>query len=172
MSYLMPPVNPMDHFRGNGRAPIELVEYGDYQCEHCGHAYWILKEVLGIMGQRLKFVYRNFPLSEAHPYAFRAALAAEAAAMQHRFWEMHDMLYEHQTRLGPRHLLLYAEEIGADPEAFIRDIEDEGTAEKVKGDFESGIRSGVNGTPSFFINGSKYEGGWELEELLGYLSSL
>ena len=99
-SQLKPPVNSKDHIQGNKNAPLELVEYGDYQCGHCGHAYPIIKSVQEALGNNLKFVFRNFPLSEVHPDAFKAAVAAEAAALQHRFWEMHDIIYENQERLS------------------------------------------------------------------------
>ena len=168
---LKPPVNSKDHIQGNKNAPLELVEYGDYQCPHCGRAYPIIKAVQKAMGDNLKFVFRNFPLSDAHPDAFKAAVAAEAAALQHRFWEMHDIIYENQELLDWENLLLYAKTIGLDLARFELDIQKESVTAKVEEDFESGVRSGVNGTPSFFINGEKYEGSWEAYELTEYLTS-
>ncbi|MEP6952071.1 MAG: DsbA family protein [Ginsengibacter sp.] len=171
-SRLKPAVSSKDHILGNKNAPLELVEYGDYQCPHCGRAYPIIKEVQEAIGDSLKFVFRNFPLSDPHPDAFNAAVAAEAAALQHRFWEMHDIIYENQEQLDWRSLLGYAKKIGLDLAAFKTDIEKDSVIGKVEYDFESGIRSGVNGTPSFFINGEKYEGGWGAYDLTAYLRSL
>ena len=108
---LKPPVNSKDHIQGNKNAPLELVEYGDYQCPHCGRAYPIIKAVQEAMGDNLKFVFRNFPLSEVHPDAFKAAVAAEAAALQHKFWEMHDIIYENQELLDWENLLSYAKRL-------------------------------------------------------------
>lgn len=124
------------------------------------------------IGDSLKFVFRNFPLADAHPDAFKAAVAAEAAALQDKFWEMHDTIYENQEQLDGRSLLVYAKEIGLDLPRFKTDIEKDDIIAKVDDDFESGIRSGVNGTPSFFINGEKYEGSWGAYELTEYLTSL
>jgi protein-disulfide isomerase len=170
-SRLEPPVNAKDHIQGNKNAPLELVEYGDYQCPHCGSAYPMIKTVQEAMGDNLKFVFRNFPLSDAHPDAFNAAVAAEAAGLQNKFWEIHDIIYENQELLDWKHLLAYAKKIGLDVVRFKADVEKESITVKVEADFESGVRSGVNGTPSFFINGEKYEGSWEPEELSEYLQS-
>ena len=172
MSQLKPPVSNKDHIQGNKNAPLELVEYGDYQCPHCGRAYPIIKEVQQAIGDNLKFVFRNFPLSEAHPDAFKSAVAAEAAGLQKKFWEMHDIIYENQDQLSWQDLFLYAEKIGLNMAHFRIDVEKETVIAKVEDDFESGVRSGVNGTPSFFINGKKYEGDWEygLEQFLVDLS--
>jgi len=170
--HLKPTVSDKDHIQGNQNAPIELVEYGDYQCPHCGRAYPILKNIQEKMGKNLKFVFRNFPLSEIHPNAFNAALAAEAAALQQKFWEMHDMLFENQEYLETENLLLYAKKIGLNMARFTGDIQKENLVDKVEADLESGVRSGVNGTPSFFVNGIKYEGSWEEKEFIGYLRNL
>lgn len=171
-SRLKPAVSSKDHMQGAKNAPVELVEYGDYQCPHCGRAHPIIKKVQKAMGDNLKFVFRNFPLSDPHPDAFNAAVAAEAAALQHKFWEMHDIIYENQERLDWGSLLGYAKKTGLDLAAFKTDIEKDSVIGKVEDDFESGIRSGVNGTPSFFINGEKYEGSWDAYELMGYLKNL
>ncbi len=169
---LKPAVNSKDHIQGNKSAPLELVEYGDYQCPHCGRAYYVIKTVQEEMGDDLKFIFRNFPLSDAHPDAFKAAVAAEAAALQNKFWEMHDIIYENQELLDWRNLLVYAKKSGLDMARFKADIEKESVTAKVEDDFESGVRSGVNGTPSFFINGKKYEGSWDADELTEYLNHL
>ncbi|MDB5222846.1 MAG: DsbA family protein [Chitinophagaceae bacterium] len=171
MSQLKPPVNSKDHIQGKATAPLELVEYGDYQCLHCGHAYPIIKNVQRSLGADLKFVFRNFPLAEAHPDAFNAAVAAETAGLQHKFWEMHDIIFENQEALDSESLFLYARSIGLDLERFKNDIQKNTVTEKVEIDFESGVRSGVNGTPSFFINGKKYNGDWEEDVFIQYLKS-
>ncbi|HEX4373109.1 MAG TPA: DsbA family protein [Puia sp.] len=172
MSKLKPAVNSKDHYEGSENAPVELVEYGDYQCPHCGHAYPIIKSIQKKLGSKLKFVFRNFPLAEAHPDATHAAIAAETASAQNKFWEMHDIIFENQQRLDDTHLVRYAEKIGLDIKKFETDFEKPEFTEKVESDFESGIHSGVNGTPSFFINGQKYNGDWEEEPFLDYLETL
>src|SRR6266404_5482851 len=108
MTHLNPPVNSNDHIQGIKTAPLELVEYGDYQCPHCGHAYPIIKNIQRSLGADLKFVFRNFPLSESHPDAFHAAVAAEAAELQQKFWDMHDIIFENQQELSVESLFLYA----------------------------------------------------------------
>lgn len=168
---LKPAVNSRDHIQGNKNASLELVEYGDYQCPHCGRAYAVLKEVQEAMGNNLKFVFRNFPLSDAHPDAFNAAVATEAAGLQNKFWEMHDIIYENQEQLDWKHLLGYAKKIGLEMVRFTADVERDSVTAKVEDDFESGVRSGVNGTPSFFINGVKYEGGRDADDLIEYLKN-
>ena len=168
---LKPPVSDKDHIQGNRHAMIELVEYGDYQCPHCGHAYPIIKAIQQKFGSDLKFVFRNFPLSEVHPQARIAAIATEAANMQGRFWEMHDVIFENQKNLLGRSLTEYARRIGLDTDQFEDDLKNNVHAEKVQADFESGLRSGVNRTPSFFINGEKYDGNWEEEAFSDYLEN-
>jgi len=170
-SHLIPAVNSNDHVMGDHKAAVELLEYGDYQCPYCGQAYPIIKAVQKKLKGELRFVFRNFPLSEVHPYAFNAAVAAEAAALQGKFWEMHDVIYEHQNRLTSEALFGYAQKIGLDVERFKEDIQKESLSKRVEGDFESGVRSGVNGTPGLFINGLKYNGPWGEEDLLEQLKS-
>jgi protein-disulfide isomerase len=172
MAQLKPPVNSKDHIQGKVTAAIELVEYGDYQCPHCGHAYPIIKNIQQSLGADLKFVFRNFPLSEVHPDAFNAAVAAEAAELQQKFWDMHDIIFENQQELIVESLFLYAKTIGLDLKRFKNDIQSSILSAKVEKDFESGVRSGVNGTPSFFINGKKYNGDWEEDVFSQYLKSL
>jgi protein-disulfide isomerase len=158
---LTPPVNAHDHAEGPENAPITLVEYGDYECPHCGRAYPIIKAVQKALGSQLRFVFRNFPLAEAHPHALHAAQAAEAAAVQGKFWEMHDTIFEHQHALEDRDLVRYAETLGLDAVRVARELEAGTYATRVRDDFRSGVRSGVNGTPTFFVNGQRYEGSWE-----------
>ena len=169
MNQLTPPVGKKDHIQGNSHASLTLVEYGDYQCGFCGHAYPIIKQVQQALGRQLRFVFRNFPLTEAHPDAFNAAVAAEAAALQQQFWQMHDVIFENQQALSWNDLFAYAQSIDLDMQRFEGDIQSSSVTTKVEADFESGVRSGVNGTPSFFINGEKYEGSWEAGDLLDYL---
>lgn len=172
MSKLKPAVSSQDHIQGNTDALIELVEYGDYQCPHCGRAYPVVKSIQKKMGDKLKFVFRNFPLAESHPDAVNAAVASEAAALQNKFWEMHDHLYEHQSRLDGASLVRYASQLHLDVEQFETDFDKPELQQKVNDDFESGVRSGVNGTPSFFINGEKYNESWDEETFLEYLESI
>ncbi|RZK38144.1 MAG: DsbA family protein [Pedobacter sp.] len=155
---LKPAVSNTDHAQGNLNADLVIVEFGDYQCPYCGAAYPILKELMGQFENQIKFVFRNFPLSEMHQYARVAALASEAAALQGKFWEMHDAIFENQHNLNGSFLLQLAEKLGLDINQFNRDIESAELAKKVDGDFESGVVSGVNGTPSFYINGKKFDG--------------
>lgn len=159
-STLTPPVGPKDHAAGPADAPVTLVEYGDFECPYCGQAYPIVKALQQRLGSRLRVVFRNFPLSESHPHAQHAAEAAEAAGAQGRFWEMHDALYEHQDALGDRALVGYATEIGIDAARVARELESGEWEDKVRSDFRGGVRSGVNGTPTFFINGERYDGSW------------
>jgi len=160
-SHLKPPVTITDHIQGDDTANITLVEYGDYQCPHCGAAYPVIKEIQSKFGNQIRFVFRNFPLSDAHPFALPAAVAAEAATFQNKFWQMHDIVFENQHLLNDAGILKMAGIIGLSIQQFNKDIRNETLAEKVETDFESGVRSGVNGTPSFFINGIKFDGGAE-----------
>jgi protein-disulfide isomerase len=159
------PVSDRDHVQGAADAVVTLVEYGDYECPYCGRAYPIVKEVQRRLGTQLRFVFRNFPLGEMHPHAQHAAEAAEAAAAQGWFWEMHDVLFERQRALDDRHLVQYAQALGLDHERLERDLTTHTYAGRVREDFRSGVRSGVNGTPTFFINGVRHNGGWDVESL-------
>jgi protein-disulfide isomerase len=167
MPRLTKPVDPArDHIQGPDDAPVTLVEYGDFQCPHCGRAYPILKSIQKTMGDQLRFVYRHFPISEDHENAIPAAEASEAAAAQGKFWEMHDLLFEHQNRLDDKSLLGYARQLGLDLDRFTQDMREHTYGERVKEDFSSGLRSGANGTPTFFINGDRYDLPWEPEPWL------
>ena len=169
---LKPPVGPQDHVQGNPDAPIDLVEYGDFECPFCGQAYDSVKAVQAALGDDLRFVFRNFPLAQAHPHALAAAQAAEAAGLQGRFWEMHDVLFEHQDMLDEANLLRFAAALGLDMERFARDFASPEVAAKIRADFLSGARSGVNGTPTFFVNGERYDGSWAPQDFIAALSSL
>jgi protein-disulfide isomerase len=160
MARLTPPVGADDHVTGPEDAPVTLVEYGDYECPYCGMAHPIVQSIQRRLGQRLRFVFRNFPLKEAHPHAQHAAEAAEAAAAQGKFWEMHDVIFEHQHALEDDDLLRYAGELGLDAGRVARELEAGVHARRVRDDFRSGVRSGVNRTPTFFVNGERYDGPW------------
>ena len=164
------PVSERDHSDGPEGAPVTLVEYGDYQCPYCGQAYPIVKELQRRLGERLRFVFRNFPLSQVHEHAEHAAEAAEAAAAQGKFWQMHDYLFEHQKQLDDDHLVQYAGAVGLDGARFETAMRDHAEQPRVREDFMSGVRSGVNGTPTFFVNGVRYDDSWDLDTLLAALS--
>jgi protein-disulfide isomerase len=164
--HLVLPVGERDHGQGPADAPVTLLEYGDFECPYCGQAYPIVKAIQERLGDRLRFVFRNFPLANAHPHAEHAAEAAEAAAAQGRYWEMHDRLYEQQRALDDAPLQGYARDVGLDVERFDRDMEAGRYRERVREDFLSGVRSGVNGTPTFFINGVRHDDSYALEVLL------
>jgi len=162
---LTPPVSARDHASGPATAPVTLVEYGDFECPYCGAAYPVVKEVQRHFRSRLRFVFRHFPLSQMHPHAEHAAEAAEAAGAAGKFWQMHDALYEHQRALADHDLVRYAVSVGVDPAVATEALIAHTYQERVKSDFMSGVRSGVNGTPSFFINGEKYEGSYDTDAL-------
>lgn len=164
---LRPDVSDKDHSIGAVSAPVTLVEYGDYQCAHCYRAHPIVTAIRKQLGGQLRFVFRNFPLTEVHPEALHAAEAAESVAASKgdkAYWAMHDLLFEHQQdsddALDDAHLAQYAEAAGADPKRVKSDLDDATFEEQVRTDFMSGVRSGVNGTPTFFINGARFEGDW------------
>lgn len=165
MARLSKPVSASDHSAGPEDAPVVLVEYGDYECPNCGEAYPILRELRQQAGDILRFVFRNFPLVEIHPHAEQAAEAAESAAAQGKFWEMHNVLFENQEALAPRYLRLYARQIGLDLDRFDNDMETHAYGERIHTDFVSGMRSGVNGTPTFFINGTRFDQSWDYDSL-------
>src|SRR6185295_1180625 len=155
---LIPPVSARDHAEGRADAPVTLVEYGDYQCPYCGEAHPVIKRLQKALGKQLRFVFRNFPLTDAHPYALIAAEAAEAAGLQGKFWQMHDLIYENQVDLEPDILPAWAEKVGLDLEEFGTAIKQGTVTNRIEEDHNSGVRSGVNGTPCFFINGTRYDG--------------
>ena len=158
-----------DHIQGPSSAAVTLVEYGDYECSFCGAAYPIIKEVQARMGARLRFVFRNFPITTSHPHAEQAAEGAEAAAAQGKFWEMHDVLYENQSRLRDEDLHGYAEQLELDVETFDRELAEHVHAPRVREDFMSGVRSGVNGTPTFYVNGRRHDDSYDAATLLAAL---
>ena len=166
MNRLLVPVNANDHIQGNADAGWTLVEYGDYECPVCGQAYPIVKQLQERLGGQLLFVFRNFPLSEIHPSAEHAAEAAEFAAAYGRFWEMHDVLFENQERLEDEALIGLAAQIGLSAPKLRRSLASDIYRGRIERDFRGGIRSGVNGTPTFFINGARHDGAFNFETLL------
>lgn len=166
---LVIPVGKDDHVLGPADAPVTLVEYGDYQCPACAAAHPMVKVILKILGAKLRFVFRNMPPSAIHPYAELAAEAAEAAAAQGKFWEMHDALYEHQDELGPDLLATLAKRLRLDTSRFEGDLVSRRFRDHVKRDFMGGVRSGVNGTPTFFVDGTRYDGIPDEESLVTVL---
>jgi protein-disulfide isomerase len=166
MATLKVPVSSNDHIQGDEKAPIVLVEYGDYECPHCGHAYPLVKRVQKHFGDRLAFVFRNFPLNEIHPNAEAAAETAEFAGANGKFWEMHDAIFENQESLGLAMLVELAGELGLDTKKLEAALESNEFTPRVKSDFLGGARSGVNGTPTFFINGQRYNGMFDFPGLV------
>ena len=163
---LRTPVTERDHVRGPVDAPVTIVEYGDFQCRFCGAAYPNLTEVLRQRADVVRLAYRHFPIANIHPYAESAAETAEAAAAQGRFWEMYDWLFQHQDQLDPVHLSLGVEQIGLSPDEIAAEVGRQEHADRVRQDFVGGIRSGVNGTPTLFVNDVRHDGGYDLAELL------
>lgn len=158
MSKLKIPVGRTDHIEGSDEAQCTLLEYGDYECPHCGHAYPVVKRLQKHFGGRLRFVYRNFPLTEIHPQAEAAAESAEFAGAHGKFWPMHDLLFENQQRLGMPLFEELAEKLNLNEANLLKSLEIGEFTPRVKADFAGGVRSGVNGTPTFFINGERYDG--------------
>jgi protein-disulfide isomerase len=159
------PVTSADHVQGSAKAPVTLVEYGDYECAYCGLAHPLIKLVQRRFGNKLRFVFRHFPMSQVHPNAEAAAESAEFAGAHDRFWEMHDGIYENQERLGLPLLFALAGALGLSESGLRNALVNETYAPKVRSDFLGGVRSGVNGTPTFFINGERHDGSYELDDL-------
>lgn len=155
---LDPPVSELDHAEGPPGARVTLVEYADFECPSCGEAFHILQQVKRALGPNLRFVFRHFPLRSSHPHALAAAKAAEAADAQGKFWPMYERLFQHQTQLTDSDLLRHARKLGLDLERFPRDMASRTAEVRIREDLASGARSGVNGTPSFFIHGERYTG--------------
>jgi protein-disulfide isomerase len=166
MSQLASPVGPRDHVQGPDSARVTLVEYGDFECPGCGRAYPVIKAVQKAFGPNLRFVFRHFPLLASHPHAAMAAEAAEAADAQGKFWAMHDRLFEHQHALEDVDLQRHARKIGLDLERFERELRTQAHQVRVREDAAEGVRSGVTGTPTLFINGASYAGSLEREALV------
>jgi protein-disulfide isomerase len=165
MSTLKVPVTPLDHVLGPANAPVTLVEYGDYECPHCGAAHPIVKLVLEHFGKKVRYVFRHFPLSQVHPNAEAAAESAEFAGAHGQFWEMHDGIFDNQDRLGLPLLFALTSALGLSEAGLRQALVDRTYAERVRSDFLGGVRSGVNGTPSFFINGRRHDGSYAFGDL-------
>jgi protein-disulfide isomerase len=165
MATLRAPVTPADHILGPAGAPVTLVEYGDYECGFCGLAHPIVKLVQQHFGKRLRFVFRHFPMSQIHPNAESAAESAEYAGAHGQFWEMHDGIYENQDRLGLPLLFALAGALGLSETGLRSALVNGEYAPRVRTDFLGGVRSGVNGTPTFFINGRRHDGSYEFDDL-------
>ena len=176
MTMLKVPVGPQDHVLGDEHAPVTLVEYGDYECPHCGRAHPIVQEVLRQFGAQMRFVFRHFPLTQIHPFAQSAAETAEFAGAHKRFWQMHNGLFENQLQLGLPLFFEITKLLGLSTAELQTALETGLYTPKVRSDFTGGVRSGVNGTPTFFINGHRHNGTYELEDLVsaidGELSSV
>jgi protein-disulfide isomerase len=171
-SMLTLPVLPgRDHIRDPINALVTLVEYGDYECPHCGAAHAVVNSILTRIGHEIRFVFRHFPMTTIHPHAEIAAEAAEAAGSQRKFWAMHDTLYEHQQELDPPSLLAFAAALGLDINRFNDEIDTHRHLPKINEDFMSGVRSGVNGTPTFFVNGVRHDGAWDYTTLITALDA-
>jgi protein-disulfide isomerase len=162
-------VSDRDHVQGALDAPVTLVEYGDFECPYCGAAYATVKSVVRELGAKLRFVFRNFPLSEMHPHAALAAEAAEAAGVQGGFWKMHDLLFENQEDLSGHALVRYANRAVQDPSRWALDVHRHAFVARVQDDLTSGVESGVQGTPTFYINGWRHDGPFDASSLLSAL---
>jgi protein-disulfide isomerase len=171
MSTLKVPITAEDHIQGSIDLPIVLVEYGDFECPHCGHAYPIVKQVQSHFGDKLGFIFRNFPLTQIHRNAESAAESAEFAGAHKRFWEMHDGLFENQSDLGPELLINLVQTLRLSGEDLERALEGGEFTSRVKQDLLGGVRSGVNGTPTFFINGKRHDGPFERYDLIQAIES-
>jgi len=165
------PVSERDHSQGPAAAAVTLVQYGDYECPYTRQSTTIVRAIQQQLGDKLCFVFRNFPLTEIHPHALHAALAAESAAAQGKFWQMHDYIFHHQHTLEDADLEQFAEAVGLDMQQYTRDMAEQRSLARIEEDVEGGERSGVQGTPTFFINGVEYRGSWELEALLAALQA-
>src|SRR5438128_8074585 len=166
------PVSERDHTQGSATAPLTLVQYGDYECPYTRQSTWVVQAIQQQLGDRLRFIFRNFPLVEIHPHALHAALAAEAAAAQGKFWQMHDYIFHHQHTLEDANLEQFAEAVGLDLQQYARALADQRALARIEEDVEGGERSGVQGTPTFFINGVLYRGSWEHDALLAALQAV
>ncbi len=165
MSALSIPVSAEDHIQGNPTAECTLVEYGDYQCPFCGQAYPIVKKLQKRLGKRLSFVFRNFPLTQLHPWAEPAAEVAEFAAANGKFWQMHDLLFENQAHFSNALFVELSEDLDLLPSQLQTAVSEGTYRPRVRADFSGGVRSGVNGTPTFFINGHRHDGSFDLDSL-------
>jgi len=165
MADLKVPVTDRDHIQGDPAATVTLVEYGDYQCPYCGEAHSMIKLLQQYFGKDLRFVFRNFPLTQIHPEAEPAAETAEFAGASGRFWEAHDALYENQQSLGPQLYATIAQSLGLSEADLAQALTEGRYGPKIDAELNGGMRSGVNGTPTFFVNGERHQGAYDLGSL-------
>jgi protein-disulfide isomerase len=170
-THLAVPVGERDHSQGPETANVTLVQYGDYECPYTRQSTWVVQDIQKQLGNQLCFVFRNFPLTEIHPHALHAALAAETAAMQGKFWEMHDYIFHHQHTLEDSDLTQFAAAVGLETQQYVNNMEHQRSLPHIEEDLEGGELSGVQGTPTFFINGVMYRGSWEHDALLTALQA-
>jgi protein-disulfide isomerase len=160
-------VTDRDHVSSLQSSPVTLVEYGNFECTHCGRAYPVIKEVQKLLGDNLRFVFRHFPTVRTHPHSLRAAEATEAAGAQKKFWQMHDQLFTHQQALEDQDLSHYAKRIGLDAERFARDMAQNAFLKQIEADYQRSLfDEHVTGTPTFYINSLRYTGATDVESLL------
>ncbi len=172
MSRLTIPVSKHDHVQGDPDAACSLVEYGDYECPSCGEVQPIVRSLQARFGNRLSFVFRNFPLREIHPWAEAAAEVAELAGSQDKFWEMHDLLFANQEDLSERALQQLVLDLGLN-EVKMQQVSSDGMPRmKIDADLAGGIRSGVNGTPTFFLNGCRYDGPTDFDSMAALMDQV
>jgi protein-disulfide isomerase len=166
---LLLPIQPDDHVEGAAKAHYTLVEYGDYECPACGQLFVTIRQLHKQFGDDVRLVFRHYPLSGRHPHAQQAAEAAEAAGAQNQYWEMHNLLFEHQDALRPKDLQGYAEQLGLDTKRFHTELKQHTYEDRVREDFRRGVANGVYGTPGLFINGIRYNGGLDFDSILSKL---
>jgi len=160
-------VTELDHVSGPATAPVTLLEYGNFECIHCGRVYPVIKELQKLLADNLRFVFRHFPTVQTHPHSLRAAEAAEAAAAQQKFWQMHDQLFSHQTALEDHDLSAYARHIGLDVERFAHDLMEHTFLKEVEAQYQRSLfDEHVTGTPTIHLNEIRYTGPTDLESLL------
>ncbi|MBO0869301.1 MAG: DsbA family protein [Micromonosporaceae bacterium] len=164
--HLTVPVTMEDRIRGPLHAPVSLVEYGDFQCPHCASAYPVVREVMHQRPDTVQFVYRHFPLPNVHPYAEYAAEVSEATAARDLFWEMHDWMFEHSADLATTTIRIGLRDLGLQPAVIESEVDSHLYLDKVRSDFVGGVRSGVNGTPTFYVNGVRLDRGYAVADLL------
>jgi len=161
------PVTERDHASGPATAPVTFVEYGNFECIHCGRAYPVIKQVRKLLGDDLRFVFRHFPTVQTHPHSLRAAEASEAAGAQEKFWQMHDELFTHQAALEDRHLSRYAKRIGLNLERFTSDMTRNSFLREIEAEYQRSVfDEHITGTPTIYLNGIRYTGATDLESLL------
>jgi protein-disulfide isomerase len=161
------PATERDHTSGSANAPVTLLEYGNFECIYCGRVFPIIKQARKFLGDNLRFVFRHFPTVQTHPHSLRAAEAAESAAAQEKFWQMHDLLFTHQTALDDRDLLLYARRAGLDIERFTHDMTEHSFLQQIEVDYQRSLfEEHITGTPTLYLNDVRYTGATDLDSLL------